>query len=40
MKKEAKMYVQFMMDKLKEMYEGKYKSPFQIPDNSFITHNS
>lgn len=32
MKKQAKMYVQFMMDKLKEMYEGKYKSPFQIPD--------
>jgi hypothetical protein len=32
MKKEAKMYVQFMMDKLKEMYKGEYKSPFQIPD--------
>jgi len=32
MKKQAKMYVQFMMDKLKEKYEGKYKSPFQIPD--------
>lgn len=31
MKKEAKMYVQFMMDKLKEKYKGEYKSPFQIP---------